>query len=61
MDRLDAELEDMYAEYKARSERRAVATLREAEDDGPMSKKKKRATRIAAIETPEETAEQLAR
>lgn len=60
-DKLDAQLEEMYADYKSRQSRRAVALVREGQEDGPMSKKQRRAAREEAVQNPEETADEMAR
>jgi len=59
--KLDDELEDMYADYLARTQRRAVHALKEEEEGGPTSKKKKREARLAAISKDSETPDDIAR
>ena len=59
--KLDEELEEMYAEYTARTQRRAVHAIKEEDGNGPTSKKKKREARLQAIERAAETPDELAR
>lgn len=61
IDRLDQELEAMYADYVARSKRRAVAQLKEAEESGPKSKNKRRVAINSATEKEDETPDEMAR
>ena len=53
LDRLDRELNEMYADYQARVQRRSVAEISMANKDAPMSKKKVRSELRAAEEAPE--------
>ena len=61
LDRLDAELNAMYEDYQARTKRRAVAEIAQAQEDGPKSKKQRRREIAAAVETVEEDPEVTAR
>ena len=50
--RLDRELNEMYADYQARVQRRSVAEISMANKDAPLSKKKVRSELRAAEEAP---------